>query len=223
MHKLLTIQTQHETRSRHLLASIDWPGLQEAIDAAVLQVLRTWRGEAGEQVVHYCDAKPPRPHRHPDVPPPGRIRNDGMLHTGFEPSSPAVILSFASKHGPLRLPCDRFKEWRDNLRAIAYHLEHLRMSALYGVGRLGEQYRGWNALPPAIPLAMSVEEAARTLAKLSGIAALDCNLISDPIVYRSAWRLASKQYHPDANGGDVLQEWHTLQQVKAVLEKHHNL
>jgi hypothetical protein len=43
------------------------------------------------------------------------IRLDGMLRAGVKPRSPAVILSFDSRHGPLSYPCDRFNDWKDKL------------------------------------------------------------------------------------------------------------
>lgn len=75
------------------------------------------------------------------------LRLDGLPRAGALASHPGIILSFESKHGPLRLPFDGFRNWEHNLRAIAMHLEHLRLAGLYGVGHDGEQYRGWAALP----------------------------------------------------------------------------
>lgn len=54
------------------------------------------------------------------------IRNDGWPKSSARPTQPGVILSFASKQGPIVMPCDNFKDWESNLRAIALTLEHLR-------------------------------------------------------------------------------------------------
>lgn len=76
-------------------------------------------------------------------------RNDGWIRADTRPSHPGVILSFASKYGPLSYPCDTFTDWQANVRAIALALEALRKVDRYGVTRRGEQYTGWKALPPA--------------------------------------------------------------------------
>ncbi len=75
------------------------------------------------------------------------IRLDGLPRAGALPSHPGVIVSFESKHGPLRYGTDAFPDWRANLRAIALGLESLRKVDRYGIGKRGEQYAGWKALP----------------------------------------------------------------------------
>src|SRR5690349_1395878 len=54
------------------------------------------------------------------------IRNDGWPKSSARPTQPGVILSFQSKQGRLVMPCDKYKDWESNLRAIALTLEHLR-------------------------------------------------------------------------------------------------
>lgn len=79
------------------------------------------------------------------------IRKDGWIRADASPASPGVVLSFESEvHGHLSYPADTFTDWRANVRAIAVALENLRRVARYGVGRHGEQYRGWKALPAEI-------------------------------------------------------------------------
>ena len=75
------------------------------------------------------------------------IRNDGMLRSDARLNGPGIVLSFDSKNGPMRFPCDRFVNWDCNLRAIALTLEHLRAVDRYGVTQHAEQYAGWTALP----------------------------------------------------------------------------
>ncbi len=75
------------------------------------------------------------------------IRQDGQLRSDARLNSPGIVLSFDSKNGPMRFPCDRFVNWDCNLRAIALTLEHLRAVDRYGVTQHAEQYSGWTALP----------------------------------------------------------------------------
>jgi hypothetical protein len=75
------------------------------------------------------------------------IRLDGDLRANARPSHPGVIVSFESRHGPLRYACDTYLSWQDNARAIALTLEKLRAVDRYGAAKGGEQYRGWRALP----------------------------------------------------------------------------
>jgi hypothetical protein len=157
------------------------------------------------------------------------FRQDGGLRAdAARPQHPGVILKFtgnvAGRPTPLSFACDVFKRWEDNLRAIVLTLEHLRGADRYGVTNSGEQYRGWNALPPAIALAMTVEEAARKLAKYAGCEpSAAAAIVSSKDTYRDCWRAAARTYHPDSNDGAVLQEWHELQPAKEVLDKHHGV
>lgn len=88
------------------------------------------------------------------------LRADGMLkaraHVG---DFPGVVVSFESRHGPLRYATDAYEQrwsgalpaWQANVRAIALSLESLRAVDRYGVSRSGEQYRGWTAIASASP------------------------------------------------------------------------
>lgn len=140
------------------------------------------------------------------------LRIDGELRANARPKSSAVILAFDSKHGPLKYPCDRFIKWQDNVRAIALGLEALRKVERYGIVRVGEQYTGWKALPPAtavggLPAPMTTTEAATVLADLAwdgdGDAGdiLDVGDVPVPEYVEGAYREAAKRHHPD-NGGD---------------------
>lgn len=150
------------------------------------------------------------------------IRNDGWPRSDARvPPMPGVILSFGSKHGPLRYLTDAFCQggyqrgsqeaggswmpgWQANLRAIALGLEALRAVDRYGVSKRGEQYRGWNELPSGIPMgeaSMTIEEAASLL---EGLAEMTPRPLADwtPDWEKTLYRLASKATHPDLNGGD---------------------
>lgn len=77
------------------------------------------------------------------------IRNDGsyrMLSQSYFTTKSCVMLSFKSPKGSISMPCDRYQDWKDNLRAIALSLEALRAVDRYGVTRGNEQYRGWTQI-----------------------------------------------------------------------------
>ena len=99
------------------------------------------------------------------------IRNDGQLWgTGkmFTPNRPGVVLSFKSPKGAISIPCDRYDNWSDNLRAIALSLEALRAVDRYGVTRGNEQYRGWARLEAPASGKMTREQAIEFIAQVVG-------------------------------------------------------
>lgn len=127
------------------------------------------------------------------------MRLDGGLRAGANPSHPGVIVSFESKHGPLRYHCDQYDRWRGNLRAISLTLTALRAINRYGAAKANEQYRGWNALPPggiAVGPAMTKDEAERFLIEMAG-----GNDDGESRSYQDLWRRAATRHHPD-KGGD---------------------
>jgi hypothetical protein len=87
------------------------------------------------------------------------IRLDGRPRAGARPAFPGVIVSFDSKHGPLRFCCDDCVDWMDNVRAIALTMNYLRGADRYGVTKDGEQYKGWKALPPPGPTDAKIQTA----------------------------------------------------------------
>lgn len=145
------------------------------------------------------------------------LRNDGWPRsTATNPSDPGVILSFTSKHGPLRLPSDRFQSWQTNLHAIALHLEHLRLASAYGVGEFGEQYKGWARLEAGAPIAMEVGmtvEACAVFMSLYADPGLD--VLFSAADYKAAYRTAAATLHTDRGGSR--ETWDKLQRAKAVL------
>lgn len=151
--------------------------------------------------------------------------SDGKPYANAIPSHPGVIVSFTKGKEPLAFPCDAYLTWIENLRAIALALEALRKVDRYGVTKHGEQYRGWNALPPAaspIAAAMTVEDAARWLGNEGGPVPWG-DVIGRSETYKAAYRRAALRFHPDANGGTARAEWATLDVVKGVLDRHHGL
>lgn len=169
------------------------------------------------------------------------IRNDGWPRDNAKtPAFPGVIVSFESVWGPLRYLTDEFERsqafrggdswtgpgWKANLRAIALSLEALRAVDRYGVTRRGEQYRGWNALPPGIPLGptMSVDEAARFIQETGEYGGPDGAdesiqaIIDDPMILTDYYRSAAKRLHPDL-GGDS-EQFRRLGEAKTIIEAH---
>jgi hypothetical protein len=138
------------------------------------------------------------------------IRVDGYPRANARPASPAVIVSFKSRHGWLRYQCDAFEGgaegWQDNVRAIALGLEALRQVERYGITKHGEQYTGWKALPDST---MSRYEAEELLMKHGYSGA------GTPVDHRTLYRLAAKKLHPDQGGSR--DDWDQLQRAKAVL------
>ncbi|MEE9471787.1 MAG: molecular chaperone DnaJ [Gemmatimonadota bacterium] len=147
------------------------------------------------------------------------LRLDGFPRADARPQHPGVILSFESRFGPLRYPCDTFNDWQDNVRAIALALEALRAVDRYGVTRRGEQYTGWRRLAPAAGK-LTKEDAARVIARTASLdgdwPALIVRSRSD---FRSAYRIAVRYSHPDQGG--TLEGFQRLQEAKDLLEEHH--
>ena len=133
------------------------------------------------------------------------IRNDGSLRSwklgerGY--GGPGVIVTFESSKGVISMPCDKFGDWQDNLRAIAKSLEALRMVDRYGVTRGNEQYRGWAKLEaPNGNGKMDRDAALRFLASLHSSPVENlARLTSDQL--RAICRTAKIENHPDRTTG----------------------
>ena len=119
-----------------------------------------------------------------------QIRNDGWPLSKANPSQSGVVISFTGKTGELAFPCDTYKTFDDNLRAIALALEALRAVDRYGVTQHAEQYKGWAKLPPA-PDEMPAKDALTFLALHSGIQPLDSDTLD------RAYKTAARKLHPD--------------------------
>lgn len=133
---------------------------------------------------------------------PADFRNDGWPRASARPAHPGVIVSFSTpKLGPLQIRCDWFLDFQFNLRAIAVHLEHLRLAGLYGVGTDGQQYQGWRALPAPgeVDGFTTAAEAAAWLQDVSGYAV---SLPADPGLLQTAYRHAARKLHPNGGGTD---------------------
>jgi len=149
------------------------------------------------------------------------VRLNGELRANAQPDKPGVILSFDSKHVPLRYTFDVFESpyYRDgpschhNLRAIALGLQALRRLDRYGIATRAEQYTGWRALGAGIAIGQeqrphfdTIEEAADFLIDHGEWGAtrgdpkdlLDSPIASDLIA--AYYRMAAKRLHPDTGG-----------------------
>jgi hypothetical protein len=152
------------------------------------------------------------------------IRQDGLPRANARPpDQPGVILSFESRHGPLRFHCDAYTWWETNLRVIALTMQALRAVDRYGVVKSGEQYRGWAQLPPPPPAAatMTPEEAAQFIAEHGRVPAGDWRSVLDDIAgeRRRAYHAAAERLHPDTDSGDS-ELFVLLQQAKRILDQH---
>ena len=144
------------------------------------------------------------------------LKVDGRPKMRAEYRHPGVIVSFESRHGPLRYATDVFDDWRANLRAVALGLEALRKVDRYGISRRGEQYTGWRALEAggSEPEIISTrEQAARFLSEHGGIVVTADN--TSPSAVGRAYRRAATKLHPDA-GGDPGQ-FERLQEARDML------
>ena len=126
-----------------------------------------------------------------------------MLRADAKSASPAVVVAFESKHGPLLYRCDRYvaryygrEDWQENVRAIALTLEALRAVDRYGASASGEQYRGYRQIE-ATPAAMDRDTAMGALRLVARVS--DGPLVTPlPKLIERARRNA----HPDLNDGD---------------------
>lgn len=145
------------------------------------------------------------------------IRQDGWIRATATPKYSGVILSFYSNklEGPLRYPCDKFRRWEDNVRAIALALEALRKVDRYGVTAHNEQYAGWKALPPSREATMTTEAAARLLDPFASDGISWRGLLEGGRECRDAVRRAQFATHPDHGGTN--EAFHEVEQAKQTL------
>ena len=139
-----------------------------------------------------------------------QIRNDGWPMSKANPSQSGVVISFTGKTGELAFPCDTYKTFDDNVRAIALALEALRAVDRYGVTQQAEQYKGWAQLPPA-PQLMKGQDALVFLALHSDIQPKDSNS------FERAYRAAAKRLHPDNPQTGNQGQFVMLQEAKEAL------
>jgi hypothetical protein len=142
-------------------------------------------------------------------------RSDGWPRADKQPAHPGAILVFEkyigwdpetkqSRYELLRFPCDTFRLWEDNVRAIALALAALRQIDRYGV-KTGSQYAGFKALPAADIGAngLSPELAADFIATAAGmgnVPSVAKSIIENSVFAESVYKTAAKTLHPDKGG-----------------------
>ncbi|HVT81944.1 MAG TPA: hypothetical protein VHM90_14970, partial [Phycisphaerae bacterium] len=151
--------------------------------------------------------------------------NSTSLTPGAAPISPRVALEFdlPGGGGAVVFRCDRFYDYRHNVRAIGLGMERLRLVEDTGIVTKGEQYTGFKALPAGIPMPaarMTVEEAAQVLVSLAPAVdyATPSLMISSKSYFDRTYRSACKLHHLDRGG--KRDNWDQLQAAAAVLEAH---
>lgn len=132
------------------------------------------------------------------------LRLDGLPRADARMLSPRVQIAFGSKYGPLKYATDTFRDWDDNLRAIALSMESLRAVDRYGVSKRGEQYAGWRALP-----FKSHEPADDILDAAQAQAFLD--------QWGGSFREAVKRLHPDTGSERNLELYRAAVRARDVL------
>lgn len=130
--------------------------------------------------------------------PPRMIRQDGLPRSDAR-MGPGIILSFDSRHGQLSYPCDTFKHWDCNIRAIALALQALRAVDRYGVTKRAEQYRGWQPLPSPADHGFNKATAFEFLFQAAGIKPPE---EGEDVDMDYVIRQAQIRTHPD-RGGDA--------------------
>lgn len=154
------------------------------------------------------------------------LKLNGELRANARPSSPAVVVAFESKHGPLYYRCDRFftswshqgPDWQHNVRAIALTLQALRAVDRYGATETGQQYAGFKALPAGTAMGAGTPShltATEAQARVTALAGVHSWPTSDSGIERVV-QLAKRTAHPDRNDGDHTQ-WRELAEALQVL------
>jgi hypothetical protein len=146
---------------------------------------------------------------------PSQIRSDGLPKAAARyGKNPGVIVSFDSRHGPLRYATDTYTDWRANLRAITLALEALRAVDRYGVSKRGEQYRGWTAITAggAARSLFTTRDEAQTWMRKS---AAECG-IDTWDSWGALYKALAKRMHPDVSEGST-ELWERLDAAGAYL------
>jgi hypothetical protein len=143
---------------------------------------------------------------------PSQVRLDGQLRSSAKLRGPGVIITCSVGGDVYRFPCDRFKHWDDNLRAISLTLERMRAVDRYGVTLNKQQYAGFKALPSHMPVADSRDAACAVLRKFSGMF-VPTDSTRETLV--QAFRSARAKTHPDAGG--EREDWDAVEAAARVL------
>ncbi len=131
------------------------------------------------------------------------FRIDGRPRAQAKALHPGVILSMETRAGALSFPCDTYRTWQENLRAITLTMEKLRAIDRYGVTKRGEQYRGWKAIEStAMPASFdSAADAIKVLWSMVSSGPFPQGAaLRTPDDLRRMLRRAQQATHPDSGG-----------------------
>lgn len=152
------------------------------------------------------------------------VRNDGKLRADArKPEHPGVVLLFdvfnstAKRYEKMSFECDKFTDWKANVRAIADALEALRKVDRYGVtggGKSNAHYEGYKALPEAEHL--DFHAALMFLAEHSSYGLI--HIQTTHTIFKDAVRQAKLKLHPDKPTGSH-ELFIKLQKSIEILEK----
>lgn len=172
------------------------------------------------------------------------LRLDGRLRANARAASPAVVVAFESKHGPLLYRSDRYaglqwstttgmgESWQHNVYAAALTLEALRAVDRYGATQHAEQYAGWRQIgsgPAIVPDApMDRRDAAGLLiawaySDAAGYTAMRDQWIRDllsgtgPHEFDVVARRAQRNAHPDTTTVEAAKSGDAFDQVQRAI------
>lgn len=157
---------------------------------------------------------------------PYNLRNDGKLRSDARnPEHPGVVLLFEvwdsqnKRYEKMSFECDKFTDWKANVRAIADALEALRKVNRYAVsggGKLNAHYQGYKPLPET---KTTLNEAAEFISEHSNYTSL--GILKYWETFIKAHRDAVKKLHPDNQKTGSHELFIQLQYSKDILDKHY--
>jgi hypothetical protein len=135
---------------------------------------------------------------------------------------PGVILEYMHpKIGEVMIACDRFFEWRHNLRAIGLTVENLRQMERFGTVDEGQQFQGFRKLPAATGPTMSAGDAAKIIAQHSGLKYTPERILEVRELAEIAARKAIHDAHADYAANYDEDIYHSIERARQALGAHH--
>jgi len=133
----------------------------------------------------------------------------GRPKSGSQPNNPSVQIWFKIGDDPVCIPCSRFKDWSENLKAIQMSIRSKRLEREYGCSTIEEQYRGHAQLPAGgsgiTHAGEGVFASARLILNVSKNTSLKVeDVLDDEGVFDEIFKSASKHTHPDKGGSQEL-------------------
>jgi hypothetical protein len=138
------------------------------------------------------------------------LKNGKLRSEVRKPENPGVVITFdvfdheQKRYVLMSFECDKYLDWKDNVRAIADGMEALRKIDRYGVtggGKSNAHYQGYKAaLPSAEGKISSVTIAADFLSEHSGVSVDE--IMASSIARDMAYKRAARKLHPDVASGN---------------------